>query len=63
MDFDILFDSQDPNVSELTVQDAPSPGVLACFKVADGTRKCLSFVGSNVHGAPRIADIVYPGQR
>lgn len=64
LDFDILFDSQDPSASELTVQDdAQGAGVRACFKVADGARKCLSFVGASVHGAARVADIVYPGQR
>src|SRR5262249_1742437 len=64
LDFDILFDSQDPSASELTVQgDAQGSEALACFKVTGGMSKCLTFVGADIHGAARVADIVYPGQR
>lgn len=64
LDFDILFDSQDPSASELTVRgDAQGSAALACFKVTDGTRKCLTFVGADVNGTTRVADIVYPGQQ
>lgn len=64
LDFDILFDSQDPSASELTVQgSARTYEALACFKVTGGARKCLLFVGADIDGAARVADIVYPGQR
>jgi len=64
LDFDILFDSQDPSASELTVHaDAQGSEALVCFKVAGGTRKCLTFVGADIHGTAKVADIIYPGQR
>jgi hypothetical protein len=64
LDFDILFDSQDPSASDLTVKsDAHGSEAVACFKVVEGASKCLTFVGADVRGATRVADIVYPGQR
>lgn len=64
LDFDILFDSQDPSASDLTVKsDAHGSEALACFKVAEGASKCLTFVGADIRGSTRVADIVYPGQR
>jgi len=63
LDFDILFDSQDPSASELTVQGNGASEVLACFNVVGGARKCMLFVGAKVNGVARVADIVYSDQR
>lgn len=64
LDFDILFDSQDPSASDLTVEsNANGSEVLACFKIVDGARKCLTFVGADIRGVTRVADVIYPGQR
>ena len=64
IDYDILFDSQDPSASDLTVEaDARDTNARACFNEASGARTCLSFVGECVKGMAKVADIVYPGQR
>ena len=64
VDFDLLFDSQDPSASDLTVQaDERGTTVLACFKDGVGVRRCLTFVGAGVGGSTKVADIVYPDQR
>lgn len=64
VDFDILFDSQDPSASGLTIQsETNGSAALACFEVASEARKCLKFVGADIQGAARVADIIYPNQR
>jgi hypothetical protein len=64
LDFDILFDSQDPSATDLTVQSrVQGQEVVVCFSPVAGTRKCLSVIGELVDGAPRVADIRYPAHR
>lgn len=64
VDFDLLFDSQDPSASDLTVQAGErGTTALACFKDAAGVRRCLTFVGAVVGGSTKVMDIVYPDQR
>lgn len=64
LDFDILFDSQDPSARDLTVQADPQSSLVSvCFEISGGSRKCLSFVGVYVKGAPRVADIIYSDKR
>lgn len=62
LDFDLLFDSQDPTARDLVI----SPGKLdaeahACFVDAAETRRCLTFSRVTINGVIRIADIRYGG--
>lgn len=64
IDFVLLFASQDPAVEDLVVEEEEAwAGTHArvCFTEYDKTRKCLFFKGELIKGAPRIADIIYPG--
>ncbi|TBR36729.1 MULTISPECIES: hypothetical protein [Dyella] len=62
IDFDILYDSQDPFAADLAFKLAPDGGsVEACFKDASGNQQCLTLVGGCDQGRERIADIIYPG--
>lgn len=64
VDFDILFDSQDPSASNLTVEKVGhKEDTVVCFLDASNTRKCLTFVGVPTKGMVKIFDIVYPEQR
>lgn len=64
LDFDILFDSQDPSgASDLKVKfDVASNDVLVCFRFPSGENRCLTFVQECFEGRPKVADIVYPAQ-
>lgn len=63
LNFDILFDSQDPSASGLTVQAGGEESeVLVCFEVYSDYRKCLFFIGERVNGEFLIYDIRYPEQ-
>ncbi len=64
LDFEILFDSQDPSAVELTVRPGSHAGeVIACFKDIEGTQKCLTFLGKAVGRSTRVTDIIYPGHQ
>lgn len=60
LDFDILFDSQDPVVTDLDVQ-VPAPGkVQVCFKnPVNGETKAIDFMVSQAAGQWRIVDVLY----
>jgi hypothetical protein len=58
IDFDILFDSQDPSASDLTIEADGPYVVLACFKQL-GRKKCVTFIGSFELGSMKIRDIRY----
>lgn len=63
LDFDILFDSQDPSASGLTVQTGGEESeAVVCFEVYSGDRKCLLYIGKPINGAFLIYDIRYPEQ-
>lgn len=64
LDFDLLFDSQDPSASDLVVQPGSSDTeVRACFNDATGVQRCLIFRGATVGGSVKVADIVYSKDR
>ena len=60
LDFDLLFDSQDPRVTDLNVETVTSGKVSVAFKdpVTD-EQKRIAFHLSQVAGKWKIADIVY----
>jgi hypothetical protein len=58
IDFEILFDSQDPSASDLTIEPIGAYEVVACFKQMS-QKKCVTFVGSAESGAIKIRDIKY----
>ena len=63
LDFDILFDSQDPSASGLTVQSGGKESeAVVCFEVYSGDRKCLLYIGKRFNDAFLIYDIRYPAQ-
>jgi hypothetical protein len=61
LDFDVLFDSQDPSARDLVIQtDKRTTEAQVCFKDVADARRCLTFTGVTIHGETRIADIRYP---
>lgn len=60
LDFDLLFDSQDPRVTDLEVETVASGKVTVTFKdpVSD-EQKRIGFNLAQVSGKWRIADIIY----
>lgn len=61
LDFDILFDSQDPDVRDLTIQSKTAQSVEVCFIEQNASRRCLELVGASANGKSgvRIYDIKY----
>ena len=58
IDFDILFDSQDPSASDLVIEVKNPYEVVACFKQMH-QKKCVTFLGSVESGSTKIRDIWY----
>jgi len=62
LDFDVLFDSQDPSARDLVIEPGKQAAeAQVCFKDATDARRCLTFNGVTINGKIRIADIRYPG--
>lgn len=62
LDFDVLFDSQDPTARDLVIEPGKQAAeAQVCFKDAADARRCLTFNGVAINGAIRIADIRYAG--
>lgn len=60
LDFDLLFDSQDPRVTDLDVSTALPGKVAVVYKdPVDGTTTRIDFDVARVAGIWKIADIVY----
>ncbi len=62
LDYDILFDSQDPAISDLNVVDCGKECVKVCFQERD-KKKCITIAGRGEKGAARITDLVYEDGR
>ncbi|MTW12926.1 DUF3828 domain-containing protein [Pseudoduganella eburnea] len=63
LDFDILFDSQDPVVTDLKIQMLAPGKVLVDFtNPVNGERTAIRFVVTNTSGQWRIVDVLY-GQK
>lgn len=61
IDFDLLFDSQDPIATDLAFRPgAHALEARACFKDGTGEVRCLVFQGIELAGGVRVTDIVYP---
>lgn len=61
LDFDILFDSQDPHATDLSVNRGEyGLSAKVCFKDLSETIHCLIFVGEDVSGVIKVKDILYP---
>lgn len=64
LDFDVLFDSQDPIARDLVVELGKQPTeARVCFKDVADARRCLTFSGATINGAFKITDIQYAGGR
>lgn len=62
LDFDVLFDSQDPSARDLHIESGKSSAdAQVCFKDATDAQRCLQFAGAPIDGQIRIADIRYTG--
>jgi len=62
LDFDVLFDSQDPTARDLVIEPGKQAAeAQVCFKDAADARRCLTFNGVTINGEIRIADIRYSG--
>jgi hypothetical protein len=62
LDFDVLFDSQDPSARDLVIEPGKQVAeARVCFKDAADARRCVTFSGASINGAIRITDIRYPG--
>lgn len=60
LDFDLLFDSQDPRVTDLEVTTTSSGHVAAVYKdPVDGKATRINFDVARVGGQWKIADIIY----
>lgn len=61
LDFDILFDSQDPDVRDLTIKSKSEKSVEVCFIERAATHRCLEVVGAsdNDKRDVKIDDIKY----
>ncbi|MBC3875423.1 DUF3828 domain-containing protein [Undibacterium flavidum] len=61
LDFDILFDSQDPDARDLTIRSKTKQLVEVCFIEQTTKRRCLEFVGVSGNGkkGEQIYDIKY----
>lgn len=59
LDFDILFDSQDPGATDLVVAQVQKERVQVCFNDQAKRWTCVSYVGVVESGLPRIHDIIY----
>lgn len=63
LDFDILFDSQDPAATDLTIKAKRQGLVEVCFKGFSRETKCLLYIGRQMQGKMRIEDIKYDSER
>jgi hypothetical protein len=63
LDFDILFDSQDPEATDLVVTPVQKGRAEVCFNDQAKHRTCLLYVGVVEGGLPRIGDVVYSDGR
>nr|WP_314543255.1 hypothetical protein [uncultured Massilia sp.] len=62
LEADILFDSQDPRLTDLDVQTVGTGKVSVTFSdPVTGERKQIDFDVTRVAGTWKIADIIYPG--
>lgn len=60
LDFDLLFDSQDPRVSDLNVEDVATGTVMVTFKdPVNNEESKIVFHLSQVAGKWKISDIIY----
>ncbi len=59
LDFDILFASQDPAASDLSIRSITEHAVDVCFVDQSNSRRCLEFVGVKEAKGERIRDIRY----
>lgn len=59
LDFDILFDSQDPAASDLSIRSITEHAVEVCFIVQSDSRRCVKFIGVKEAKGERIRDIRY----
>ena len=59
LDFDILYDSQDPSATDLVIKSMQSDRVEVCFSDQTKHRTCLEYIGDGRRKKPRIADIIY----
>ncbi len=62
LDYDILFDSQDPVITDLNILGCGSECVKVCFKEIE-KKKCITVNGQSNAGATRITDFVYEDGR
>jgi hypothetical protein len=64
LDFDILFDSQDPRIVDLSIEAGPSNTVYVSFKdpVTDKETRITYMVGRGANGW-RINDVVYAKEK
>jgi len=64
LDFDVLFDSQDPSARDLAIEPSKqSAEARVCFKDVTDMQRCLTFIGAATDGIIKIADIRYTGGR
>ncbi|MBK6851664.1 MAG: hypothetical protein IPG93_08630 [Burkholderiales bacterium] len=63
LDFDILFDSQDPVATDLAIETGRKGSVQVCFNDQANRRTCLSYIGAIENGRPRIDDVIYSDGR
>jgi hypothetical protein len=60
LDFDILFDSQDPVVTDLDVKMGSAGKVRVSFKnLVNGQTTNIQFVVAHSGGKPKIVDVLY----
>lgn len=63
LDFNILFDSQDPQATDLVIEAEQSGQVKVCFRAQEYQLVCVSYIGETVKGKAKISDIFYSGGR
>lgn len=59
LDFDILFDSQDPDARDLLIRSKAPQIVEVCFSDQTGQKKCVELLGTLGKSGVRIRDIRY----
>lgn len=59
IDFDLLFDSQDPEVHDLSIKSGSQKSANVCFTDQIKEQRCFEFIGNTERTKLRIYDIKY----
>jgi hypothetical protein len=59
IDFDLMYDSQDPIANDLAINEINFRTVEACFSREGADRICVSYRGRPEGGEMKIADVIY----